>query len=79
MLRYALNVKGAEYTQEQIEVHLLANGKPDPEGEKPFLKADGRTLEKPGAIFNFVNERVAGPSLLPDDHDGRARCRTLAT
>ena len=82
MPRYALNVKGADYKRETIEVSYLSNGKPDPEGEKPFLKANGNSpvvLHKPGAIFNFINEQVPGPALLPEDADGRARCRTLAT
>eukprot|EP00191_Tetraselmis_sp_GSL018_P010602 CAMPEP_0177615088 /NCGR_PEP_ID=MMETSP0419_2-20121207/23188_1 /TAXON_ID=582737 /ORGANISM="Tetraselmis sp., Strain GSL018" /LENGTH=278 /DNA_ID=CAMNT_0019112561 /DNA_START=316 /DNA_END=1152 /DNA_ORIENTATION=- len=79
MTRYALNVKGAEYVQEPIQVTLLQNGKPDPEGEKPYLKVDGEVLEKPGAIFNFVNEKIPGPALLPEDAAGRGRCRTLAT
>mmetsp|Transcript_14178 Transcript_14178/g.40191 ORF Transcript_14178/g.40191 Transcript_14178/m.40191 type:complete len:280 (-) Transcript_14178:231-1070(-) len=79
MTRYALNVKGVDYVQEPIEVVLLPNGKPDPEGEKPYLQAEGEQLEKPGAIFNFINEKIPGPALLPEDAAGRGRCRTLAT
>lgn len=57
----------------------LPNGKPHPDGVKPYLEAHGAVVYRPGAIFNHINETFEGPALLPEDPAGRARCRTLAT
>jgi glutathione S-transferase len=60
-------------------VERLPDGKPHPKGFKPYLESNGTRIERPGAIFNYINEIFDGPSLLPDDEAGRARCRGLAT
>uniref|UniRef100_A0A0G4HZK1 GST C-terminal domain-containing protein n=1 Tax=Chromera velia CCMP2878 TaxID=1169474 RepID=A0A0G4HZK1_9ALVE len=81
LTRFALHAKGAKFEEQPLNVRMKPDGTPDTTGpsSKPWLEVDGLRIDMPGAIFNFVNERLEGPALLPASAEGRARSRTLAS
>uniref|UniRef100_A0A6S8BKC6 Maleylacetoacetate isomerase n=1 Tax=Aureoumbra lagunensis TaxID=44058 RepID=A0A6S8BKC6_9STRA len=81
LTRFALHLRGIEFEEQTMEVKTRSDGMPDAVGQKPYLEAEGRRIEQPGAIFNYINElHVPGQkSLLPDDLSARAMSRKLAT
>ncbi|CAG9463408.1 unnamed protein product [Pedinophyceae sp. YPF-701] len=79
LARFALNAKGVKYEQKDLPLVKRPDGRPDAEGQKPHLDVGDTRVEKPGAIFNFVNENFDGPPLLPADTKGRAHSRAIAT
>ena len=80
MTRFMLNLRQIAFDEVSLPVIKREDGRPDAEGQKPFLEVNGKRVESPGAIFNFVNEmKVPGPPLLPPDPHARSQCRRLAT
>src|SRR5574340_514619 len=84
-VRIALNLKGIR-PQERSFVHLrMGNQRAqdylalNPQGLVPALALDdGHVLTQSLAIVEYLNETQPEPPLLPADHVGRARVRSLA-
>ncbi|WXL27557.1 maleylacetoacetate isomerase [Ectopseudomonas mendocina] len=87
-VRIALNLKGLAY--EQVPVHLLKDGgqqhsdaylQLNPQGLVPLLVDEGNggvRIAQSLAILEYLDERFAGPPLLPEDSVRRAQVRALA-
>ena len=82
-VRIALNLKGVAYADafhhlrkgEQRAAEYLAL---NPQGLLPALEIDGAVLTQSLAICEYLDETVAGPTLLPVDPLARAKVRAAA-
>lgn len=84
-VRIALHLKGVEWRS--VPVHLARDGgeqrRPEflalnPQGLVPTLEIDGLVLTQSLAMIEYLDETRPDPPLLPADHAGRARVRSLA-
>ncbi|WP_294123789.1 maleylacetoacetate isomerase [Sphingomonas sp.] len=82
-VRIALNLKGVDYEQRQIN---LAEGAQrddayralNPQGLVPMLEIDGHRLTQSLAICNYLDSIVPDPPFMPADAAERAHVLTLA-
>jgi len=84
-VRIALNIKTMQY--EQVPVHLTKDGgeqhqgqyrAKNPQGLVPTLMDGGKLITQSLAIVEYLEEKQASPSLLPNEPSARARVRSLA-
>jgi glutathione S-transferase len=71
-----LEEKGADWRiapMDQADVHGPAHYALHPFGKMPVLEWDGRRLYETDAVLRYLDEALAGPSLVPDGIDDRAR------
>lgn len=79
-VKMLLEEKGAEYQQVQVNVLKGEPHQPEhlarhPFGKVPVIEHDGFRVIETGAITEYLNEVLPGPSLLPDNAKDRARAR----
>lgn len=82
-VRIALNLKGVPYEQKFYHLRRGENTSTrylaiNPQGLVPSLESDGETITQSLAILEYLEEEFPDPALLPRDHYGRARVRSLA-
>lgn len=77
-VRMLLDEKGAEY--DQVPVNVLAGEPRQPEhlerhpfGKVPVLDIDGVRIRETDTICRYLDETLAGPSLIPETPKDRAR------
>lgn len=82
-VRIALNLKGIEYTERDVDLgkgeqlqpaHLAIN----PQGALPVLEHGGLRMTQSLAIMEYIDETWPQQPLMPSDAPGRARVRSLA-
>lgn len=49
-----MNVRGIKYRERPLPMITRPDGRPDSRGVKPYIEADGKVIDKGGAIFNFI-------------------------
>jgi maleylpyruvate isomerase len=81
--RIALNLKGLEYDQRDVDLRQKAHRTADylainPQGMVPALEVDGAILTQSVAILEWLEEAYPEPALLPAALLGRARVRAMA-
>lgn len=83
-VRIALNIKQISY--EIIPIHLVRNGGEqyaneyvdiNPQALVPTLEVDGEFITQSSAIIEYLEERYASPSLLPESLIDRAQVRAM--
>jgi len=84
-VRIALNLKGADYESTQVNI---APGKDEqlqdtyrainPQMRVPSIEVDDRVIGQSMAIIEWIDERFAGPPLLPSDPWVRLQARSFA-
>ena len=81
-VRIALNLKKIAYTQIPVDLvqgaqrnrdYLLKN----PQGLVPLLEDDGQLIHQSIAICEYLDEKVAEPSIIPTDINERAMMRSI--
>ena len=80
--RIALNLKGVEYEQRDIDLRTGAQRsdaflKLNPQGLVPALEVDGTVITQSTAILEWLDETYAEPALMPADAIGRAQVRGM--
>ncbi|MEM1391214.1 MAG: maleylacetoacetate isomerase [Pseudomonadota bacterium] len=84
-VRIALNIKGMDYEKVPVSLH------PDKQEQKseryrisnpqmrlPAIEVEGETVGQSMAILEWIDETLAGPSLLPNDSLMRLKARAFA-
>ncbi|MEM8854620.1 MAG: maleylacetoacetate isomerase [Pseudomonadota bacterium] len=82
-VRIALNLLGLPYTRTPVDLLAGEQGGDNhralnPQGLVPTLVLEGTALTQSLAIIEYLHERTAGSTLLPDDAAGRFRVRQLS-
>ena len=80
--RIALNLKGVDYEQHDIDLRTGAQRskaflKLNPQGLVPALEVDGTVITQSTAILEWLDETYAEPALMPTDAIGRAQVRGM--
>lgn len=80
--RIALNLKGLEYEQRDVDLRKREHKTPEylalnPQGMVPALEMDGVVLTQSVAILEWLEEARPEPALLPRDVIDRARVRAM--
>ena len=80
--RIALNLKGVEYQQHDIDLRTGAQRseaflKLNPQGLVPALEVDGVVITQSTAILEWLDETWPEPALMPADAIGRAQVRGM--
>ena len=80
--RLALEEKGVPYRLEEVDI--FADGGPPPDylrrhpfARIPAFEHDGFLLYETGAITRYVDEAFAGPALMPEGPEARARANQI--
>jgi maleylpyruvate isomerase len=81
--RIALNLKGLEYEQRDVDLRRRAHKTPEylalnPQGMVPALEVEGAVLTQSVAILEWLEEMYPQPALLPSALLDRARVRAMA-
>lgn len=81
--RIALNLKGLEYEQHDVDLRARAHKTPaylalNPQGMVPALEVEGAVLTQSVAILEWLEEAYPAPALLPTALLDRARVRAMA-
>lgn len=81
--RIALNLKGLEYEQHDVDLRTRAHKAPEylalnPQGMVPALEVEGVVLTQSVAILEWLEEAFPEPALLPSGLLDRARVRAMA-
>lgn len=81
--RIALNLKGLDYEQRDVNLRTRAHNTVDylainPQGMVPALEVDGAILTQSIAILEWLEETWPKPALLPSAPLDRARVRAMA-
>ncbi len=81
--RIALNLKGLEYEQRDVDLRARAHKTPEylalnPQGMVPALEVEGAVLTQSVAILEWLEESYPEPALLPSAPLDRARVRAMA-
>jgi maleylacetoacetate isomerase len=82
-VRIALNLKGVDYEQRQINLAAGEQKKDDyralnPQGLVPMLEIDGLKLTQSLAIMVYLDQRFSEPRLMPADPADGAHVRAMA-
>ena len=83
-VRIALNLKGIDYEQIDVDLNAGHQFRPDYKAINPqmvlpaLIDGTGPVLFQSMAILEYLDERFPTPPLLPKDLEGRARVRGLA-
>ena len=80
--RIALNLKGVDYDQADVDLRTGAQRSEaflglNPQGLVPALEVDGAVITQSTAILEWLDETYAEPPLMPADALGRARVRGM--
>lgn len=80
--RIALNLKGVEYEQQDIDLRTGAQRSEaflqlNPQGLVPALEVDGVVITQSTAILEWLDETCPEPALMPADAIGRAQVRGM--
>ncbi|WGM32777.1 maleylacetoacetate isomerase [Brevundimonas sp. NIBR11] len=80
--RIALNLKGVDYDQHDIDLRTGAQRseaflKLNPQGLVPALEVDGTVITQSTAILEWLDETYPEPALMPADAIGRAQVRGM--
>lgn len=82
-VRIALNIKGVEYTETNVDLGLGEQFAPayqalNPQNALPLFVHDGLKLTQSQSIMEYIDETWTQSPLLPRDAAGRARVRSIA-
>ncbi len=80
--RIVLAEKGLQHEKVTVDITKGEQKKPEylainPYGKVPALQDDGSNVYESTIIMEYLNDKYANPSLLPDDPGQRARARVL--
>lgn len=80
--RIALNLKGVEYDQQDIDLRTGTQRSEgflrlNPQGMVPALEVDGVVITQSTAILEWLDETIPEPALMPADAIGRAQVRGM--
>lgn len=83
-IRIALQLKGAPYTHDTVDLRAFAHKQPEylalnPQGMVPAIVVEGQVLNQSPAILEWLDETYPDPPLLPEDPIARAHVRAIAS